>query len=481
MTLYTDAAAGLLTPKKLQAYGAGLKDDIDPTTGLTPLIAAINNAHIKVVELLLSSGADPDKPSRDHRTPLFWATWKRGASNRAEIVSALIAVKAEVDATSTEVQNITPLMNSVDKLRDPEVISLLVDAGASVTATNIRGKSAKALAENIGEPKLSKALRPKLERHAPTAETVNMLVSFVLFIFAWINNKVLDGIVQGVARQIFKLTGEYNPVMAGPKEPKSVEEFEDKINDWLVESNLGKFFQSDDGYLNTVAKKAMELKEDKSTFLSEPENLEKLVKLSLYKTIIYCDDSTSMGYPSSPSSRAHAQVELVKRMTRLCATIVPDDEGVDLFYIHSDGALNAREDKISEVMNKKKPSRGTPVGTKLKEKILEPFVYQVLKGADKKFQRPLLVTIITDGAPSNEQDNTFENAILECIKELRRLGYPEHAVVFQVSQIGHDTGAANFLKELEEKAKSVKSLYCTSGKSMGSNSSRVALTLRKTS
>jgi hypothetical protein len=60
------------------------------------------------------------------------------------------------------------------------------------------------------------------------------------------------------------------------------------MSDWLVDSNLGSFFQADDDYLNTVAKKATELEKDKSTFLSEPDNLDKLVKLSLYKTIFYC-------------------------------------------------------------------------------------------------------------------------------------------------------------------------------------------------
>lgn len=213
MTLYSDAAVGSLTPKGLQRYGPQNVDDIDTKSGLTPLIAAINGGHVKVVELLLENRADPDKCSRDHRTPLFWSTWKPEAANRSEIVGALIAKHAEVDATSPEVQNITPLMNAVDKLRDPRVVSLLVDANASTTATDRRGKSAKDLANKYGNPKLIRALRPKLERYAPNAETVNMLVSFLLFIVAWINNKTLEGVVQGVAKRVFNITGESNPIL----------------------------------------------------------------------------------------------------------------------------------------------------------------------------------------------------------------------------------------------------------------------------
>ena len=213
MSLYSDAADGLLSPLKLKAYGYQHVNDIDTKTGLTPLIAAINGGHIKIVQLLLDNGADANKNSRDNRTPLFFATWKKGTEHRSEIVSALIAGKAEVDGTSLTVQNITPLMNAIGKLRDPEVVSLLVDAGASTIAKNRRGQTAKGLAEKVGDPQLSKALRPKLERYAPTAETVNMLVSIVLFVVAWINIKSLEGVAQGVAKRVFKMTGATNPVL----------------------------------------------------------------------------------------------------------------------------------------------------------------------------------------------------------------------------------------------------------------------------
>ena len=195
MTLYLDAAAGSLTPKGLRRYGTQNIDEIDAVSGLTPLVATINGGHAKVVQILLDNNADPDKPSRDHRTPLFWTTCKRGAENCSEIVSILITKHVEVDATCPEVKNITPLMNAIDKLRDPRVVSQLVDANASTTATDRRGRTAKYLADKFVNPKLIKALRPNLERYGPTAETVNQLISFVLFVVSWINNKALEGVV----------------------------------------------------------------------------------------------------------------------------------------------------------------------------------------------------------------------------------------------------------------------------------------------
>jgi hypothetical protein len=141
------------------------------------------------------------------------------------------------------------------------------------------------------------------------------------------------------------------------------------------------------------------------------------------------DDSGSMGTPLEDGSRASDQVELVKRMARLCTKIVPDDTGVDLFYIHSNGVLEAREDELVETMKQTYTNKNTPIGTRLQQKILEPFVYQVLEGADKTFQRPLLIVIITDGGPNgeeNDDDKTFEKAILDCIDQLKKHGYPEH-------------------------------------------------------
>ena len=198
------------------------------------------------------------------------------------------------------------------------------------------------------------------------------------------------------------------------------------------------------------------------------------------------DDSTSMKDPNEKGTRAHNQAHLVKKMAQLCTRIVPDNQGVDLFYIHDDGVLNKRESEIEEYMKKVRSKRGTPIGTKLQDKILDPFVYSVLQGSNKQFQRPLFITIITDGLPEGEADDdqkALEKAVLKCIGKLKENGYPEYgrhqpqqdhrvlcltslAVVFQISQIGDNRAARNFLMELRKQRdkQGLKSLYCTSGK-----------------
>lgn len=206
MSLYADAAAGTLTPKGLQRYGPQYIDTYDnnrgPTYGLTPLIAAINGSHIKTVQLLLFHGADPDKPSRDNRTPLYWATSLPGSLHASKIVATLLSKNAEVDATNHDVKNVTPLMNAVSVLRDPAVASMLVDARASTTVKNSHNQTAGDIAESMRSSKLVRALRPSAERERSTEETMEMLVSFLVLVLTWMNSKVLDDVVQQVAKRM---------------------------------------------------------------------------------------------------------------------------------------------------------------------------------------------------------------------------------------------------------------------------------------
>lgn len=212
MTLHSDAADGVLTPSTLQRYGTHLIDKIDENSTVTPLIAAIRAGQTKSVKVLLDGGAAVDKTSPDGRTPLFWATWEKNAPNRVDIVRTLLDAnpKPEVDLTSNAVGNNTPLMNAILKLKNPQVISMLVDAGANTQAQNKKKQNPAKLAEMTGDPRLSRSLRSKFERNAPTAETINGIVRLVLHVVAFTGLKTLEGMVQGVANKVFEFTGEYD-------------------------------------------------------------------------------------------------------------------------------------------------------------------------------------------------------------------------------------------------------------------------------
>ncbi|MCJ1344266.1 hypothetical protein MMC31_002469 [Peltigera leucophlebia] len=95
------------------------------------------------------------------------------------------------------------------------------------------------------------------------------------------------------------------------------------------------------------------------------------------------------------------------------------------------------------------PKGGTRIGANLREKILKPFIFDVLDRGDK-LERPYLILTITDGSPEGEEEDQFRNAIVECSRRLVQRNYKPDAVMFLISQVGTYEGAEKFLDRLEE-------------------------------
>ena len=201
---------------------------------------------------------------------------------------------------------------------------------------------------------------------------------------------------------------------------------------------------------------------DDSTDLSKPENIKRLTRLSLYETIIYCDDSGSMR-----GSRWDIQKKLVTRIARIATRIVPEDAaGVQLHFINAPSPSTLLKDatELEQAMDKVQPNYGTNIGTNLRSKILEPVYNCILKATPSDpipLKRPILVCTITDGSPGPENTNTLENMIVECKKKLTEAGYDPTAVMFCVSQLGNDEKAAQFLDGLRSNPRLKEVLYIT--------------------
>lgn len=122
-------------------------------------------------------------------------------------------------------------------------------------------------------------------------------------------------------------------------------------------------------------------------------------------------------------TRLDVQAELVDRIASIFTCLVPDGLGVHLRFINAKlgaGADGLRMDGIRAQLAISTARSGTAIGTDLREQILDPLVYNV-----NTMERPLLVSIITDGVPSFEDKNRFRNEILDCRRYLRRKGLPE--------------------------------------------------------
>lgn len=229
---------------------------------------------------------------------------------------------------------------------------------------------------------------------------------------------------------------------------------------------LEKFFPPGDPYVDQVAEKAAQLKDDPKNLLNSPAQIDALAKLALYQPILYCgkyylssesqtykakelalDDSGSMwnednGPGSKKGDRWQSQIALVKKMTDITTRAVPNNRGCHLRFINRDtpDSNNLDDVAIEKIFNAYGRGNGwTPIGTKLREHVLDQFIYKELK-TGALIKRPYLVMCITDGFPTQEramlgtapgledvnqnQDAfRFRKEIRNCIKELDKENY----------------------------------------------------------
>lgn len=70
--------------------------------------------------------------------------------------------------------------------------------------------------------------------------------------------------------------------------PKTAAQFKQNLDIIVQESGLGKLYPPDDEYLNKVAARAAELRDDPNNPLNKPEQIGTLTRLALYQPILYC-------------------------------------------------------------------------------------------------------------------------------------------------------------------------------------------------
>lgn len=110
------------------------------------LARAVNQGNLEVVEILIAAGVDLNAPylhSYNSPTPLHIAV----DDGRADILAALLAAKARVDARDRDKE--TPLHYAVREGK-PDMVRLLLEAGANPKLKDKDGRSPLELAENYG-------------------------------------------------------------------------------------------------------------------------------------------------------------------------------------------------------------------------------------------------------------------------------------------------------------------------------------------
>jgi ankyrin repeat protein len=124
---------------------AGANANVANDFGMTPLSRACTNGSAPLVELLLGAGANPDTAIATGETPIMTCA----GSGAADAVRTLVARGADVNAKEPS-QNQTALMWAAAE-RYPNVVRLLIEAGAQLQARTKQGFTALHFAAREGD------------------------------------------------------------------------------------------------------------------------------------------------------------------------------------------------------------------------------------------------------------------------------------------------------------------------------------------
>ncbi|KAI1743222.1 hypothetical protein F4680DRAFT_409544 [Xylaria scruposa] len=472
MSIWDDAGAipPVLDPVKLQAYTTGNPDIInteESKSGLTPLARALLSGNATTVKLLLDNGASPDKKTKDGRSPMYLAA--DAPRDRRRMIQLLLDKNPTTfdDEGPDFVQNNTPLMAAVRR-DDPEAVKLLVERGASKEKKNSAGKTARDLVDESKPNKEKVKTALDIVPSKGVGGLMTYIKGWVLPVLAYFKRLgPLNDIWDAASRAIFgvaapgPLPGEvYSEDIP---EPKTAEEFKQNLENMVKRGGLDNFFPPGDPYVQQVAEKAAELKDDPSNLLNSPAQIDALAKLALYQPILYCDDSGSMwnednGPGTNKGDRWISQIALVRKMTEITTRAVPNNRGCHLRFINRDtpGNNNLDADAIEQALNNYGRGTGwTPIGTMLRKHVLDQLIYNELENS-AKVKYPFLVMCITDGFPTqeramegaapgpedanqNQDADRFRKELRLCAKKLDEKDHKQEVVRFSLSRLGNIT------------------------------------------
>jgi ankyrin repeat protein len=144
-------------PLKTKLPGRMAQGAISVPPGATPFYRAARSADLDTMRLLLAHGADPNRPSDDHTTPLIAAATGQGARfaggqerPEPEFVEAIrLCVEKGADINAANDRGDTPMHAAAQRGADL-IVQFLADHGAKLDAKNKSGRTPLDLALGIG-------------------------------------------------------------------------------------------------------------------------------------------------------------------------------------------------------------------------------------------------------------------------------------------------------------------------------------------
>jgi len=172
-----------------------------------------------------------------------------------------------------------------------------------------------------------------------------------------------------------------------------------------------------------------------------------LVKIALFDVVILVDDSGSMAFEQN-GERIDDLKMILGKIAFACSLF--DHDGIQVRFLNSNlqGNNINSEQAALQLVQQVKFSGLTPLGTALDQKILQPLLLGPAR--QNALQKPLLVIAITDGTPAGEPSDKIIQVIVNANRELQQSRYGPDAVSYQLSQVGNDQKAQQFLTSLDD-------------------------------
>ncbi|KAF8250412.1 hypothetical protein K440DRAFT_541418 [Wilcoxina mikolae CBS 423.85] len=186
--------------------------------------------------------------------------------------------------------------------------------------------------------------------------------------------------------------------------------------------------------------------------------------LTMYDLVVLLDDSDSMELEEN-GDRPNTLRQVLESVAKIYTYARPEGIVSVRFFNTRQGTRNVTPEKVEGLLGEVEYSGLTMIGTQLKKKILEPFVFNRRGGT--RMQKPLLVMVITDGDVEGENMGFLKKTITNCIaraKEDPLLG--EHAVAFYFARVGDDEGAKDLIESLDNDKSIGNWIDCFPGKFM---------------
>ncbi|KAH8665295.1 hypothetical protein BGZ60DRAFT_453820 [Tricladium varicosporioides] len=246
-----------------------------------------------------------------------------------------------------------------------------------------------------------------------------------------------------------------------PYPPQTAEEVFNDLSGFLAKNRSP--FRFDSKVLQDMAEKvAAKGREIQEGLGLSDKQLLGLAAVSLYDIVFLCDDSGSMEIGQRIATLIRTLQSVADWATRLEPT------GISLRFLNYQNDCNGKFDRLTDLTKIKdmchlvKPGGGTELGAVIQRKIINRRILEAAQVGTEGLKKPLIVAIITDGEPTDDDRNCFRNTIISCKenKQLALLG--EGSTIFILFQVGNSLKAKEYIEEIAEHEDVRDMLYCSS-------------------